>query len=75
MEKRRHVIVGLFILSMLLTPPDIMTQILMAVPLILLYEFCVWFLYFSEGGKRRRQSGGKPDDTAPEEVDGVKPQE
>ena len=75
MEKRRHVIVGLFILSMLLTPPDIMTQILMAVPLILLYEFCVWFLYFSEGGKRRRQSGGKPDGTAPEEMDGVKPQE
>ena len=52
MEKRRHVIVGLFILAMLLTPPDIMTQILMAVPLILLYEFCIWFLYFSEGGRR-----------------------
>ena len=75
MEKRRHVIVGLFILSMLLTPPDVMTQILMAVPLILLYEFCVWFLYFSEGGKRGRRSGGKPDDPVSEEVDGVTPQE
>jgi sec-independent protein translocase protein TatC len=74
MEKRRHVIVGLFVLAMLLTPPDVMTQILMAVPLILLYEFCVWFLYFSEGAGRRRRSGGKPDDPASEEGDGVKPQ-
>lgn len=46
-EKRRHVIVGLLILAMVLTPPDIMTQLLMAAPLILLYEFCIWFLHFS----------------------------
>ncbi len=46
-EKRRHVIVGLLVLSMILTPPDIMTQLLMAAPLIFLYEFCIWFLYFS----------------------------
>lgn len=47
-EKRRHVTVGLFILAMLLTPPDVTTQILMATPLIVLYEFCIWFLYFTE---------------------------
>lgn len=46
-EKRRHVIVGLLVLAMILTPPDVMTQLLMAAPLILLYEFCIWFLYFS----------------------------
>jgi sec-independent protein translocase protein TatC len=46
-EKRRHVIVGLLILAMVLTPPDVMTQLLMAAPLILLYEFCIWFLHFS----------------------------
>jgi len=46
-EKRRHVVVGLLILAMILTPPDIMTQLLMALPLILLYEFCIWFLYFT----------------------------
>ena len=46
-EKRRHVIVGLLILAMVLTPPDILTQLLMAAPLILLYEFCIWFLHFS----------------------------
>ncbi|VGO15529.1 Sec-independent protein translocase protein TatC [Pontiella desulfatans] len=46
-EKRRHVIVALLILAMVLTPPDVMTQLLMAAPLILLYEFCIWFLHFS----------------------------
>jgi sec-independent protein translocase protein TatC len=62
-EKRRHVIVGLFILAMLLTPPDVTTQVLMALPLILLYEFCIWFLYFSEGGRRRTVSGQSVDQT------------
>jgi len=76
MEKRRHVIVGLFILAMLLTPPDVMTQILMAVPLILLYEFCVWFLYFSEGGRRgRNRSGIRPDETASESSEREEPKE
>lgn len=75
MEKRRHVIIGLFFLAMLLTPPDVMTQILMAVPLILLYEFCVWFLYFSEGGKKRRQSRKKSDDSESAEADQTEPKE
>ncbi|MDZ8117174.1 twin-arginine translocase subunit TatC [Pontiella agarivorans] len=44
---RPYVIVGIFVLAMILTPPDVVTQILMAAPLIFLYEFCVWFLYFS----------------------------
>ena len=46
-EKRRHVMVGLLILAMLLTPPDLLTQLLLAAPLILLYEFCIWFLYLT----------------------------
>lgn len=41
---RRHVIVGLFILAMLLTPPDPLTQLQMAIPLIVLYECCIWIL-------------------------------
>lgn len=54
-NKRRHVIVGIFILAMLLTPPDWTTQVQMALPLILLYEFCIWFLHFSERGALRRK--------------------
>jgi sec-independent protein translocase protein TatC len=46
-EIRPYVVVGIFVLAMLLTPPDVMTQLLMALPLIILYEFCIWFLHFS----------------------------
>ena len=35
---RSYVIVGCFILAMLLTPPDIFSQSLLAIPLCLLYE-------------------------------------
>jgi len=38
---RRHVIVGVLVLAMLLTPPDVFTQIVMALPVLLLYELCV----------------------------------
>lgn len=58
-DKRRHVMVGLFIIAMLLTPPDPASQIQMAIPLILLYEFCIWFLYFSEKGRRNPQFENK----------------
>tara|TARA_Y200000002_G_C22652115_1_gene651846 strand:+ start:184 stop:1119 length:936 start_codon:yes stop_codon:yes gene_type:complete len=50
-EKRRHVMVGLLILAMLLTPPDLLTQLLLAAPLILLYEFCIWFLHLTGNRK------------------------
>lgn len=40
-HKRPHVIVGLVVLSALVTPPDVITQVLMAVPLWLLYEISI----------------------------------
>lgn len=40
---RRPVIVGAFILGALLTPPDILTQVMLAVPLILIYEAMILY--------------------------------
>lgn len=37
-EKRPYVIVGAFVIGMLLTPPDVFSQILLAVPICLLFE-------------------------------------
>ncbi len=37
-QKRPYIIVGVFIVGMLLTPPDVVSQILLAVPLWLLFE-------------------------------------
>ncbi len=41
-SKRRYGIVTIFILAAFLTPPDIMTQLMLAGPLIILYEVSVW---------------------------------
>ena len=46
-EKRRHVIIVFLVLAMLLTPPDVLTQLLLAAPLIVLYELCIWILHWS----------------------------
>ncbi len=37
-EKRAYVIVGSFVIGMLITPPDVISQILLAVPVWLLFE-------------------------------------
>ncbi len=42
-QKRRHAIVAIFIVSAILTPPDYVSQILMALPLIGLYELGILF--------------------------------
>lgn len=42
-RKRPYVIVGCFILGMVLTPPDIISQILLAIPMWILYEFGILF--------------------------------
>ena len=37
-EKRAYVVVGAFVIGMLLTPPDIISQTMLAVPMLLLFE-------------------------------------
>ena len=37
-EKRRYFIVGAFVLAAVLTPPDVLSQLSLALPLLLLYE-------------------------------------
>ena len=39
---RRYVIVGAFIVGAILTPPDVVSQFMLAVPLWLLYEAGIW---------------------------------
>jgi sec-independent protein translocase protein TatC len=54
-EYRRHVFIGILVLAMMLTPPDIITQLQMAIPLYLLYECCIAILRLFE---RRKQKEG-----------------
>ncbi len=42
-EKRPYVIVGAFVIGMILTPPDVFSQTLLAIPMWLLFEAGVFF--------------------------------
>ncbi|MCC7347011.1 MAG: twin-arginine translocase subunit TatC [Variibacter sp.] len=41
-SKRRYFIVGAFVIAAVLTPPDVISQLSLAVPLMLLYEGSIW---------------------------------
>ena len=47
-EKRRYAIVLIFIVAAVLTPPDPVTQICMALPMIGLFELSIWIAGFIE---------------------------
>jgi sec-independent protein translocase protein TatC len=41
-EKRRYFIVGAFVIAAVLTPPDVISQLSLALPLMVLYEGSIW---------------------------------
>ena len=45
---RKHIIVSFFILAAFFTPPDPVSQILVVIPLYLLFEISVFITKFSE---------------------------
>ncbi len=45
-EKRPYIIVGAFVVGMMLTPPDIISQTLLAIPMCLLFEVGLFFSRF-----------------------------
>jgi sec-independent protein translocase protein TatC len=57
---RRHVIVVSFILGALLTTPEVITQVAMALPLCILYEICIWIAWYWERKKRRAGENAPP---------------
>ena len=73
--KRRYFIVGAFILAAVLTPPDVISQMSLAVPLLLLYEGSIWSVRVVE--RKRRAADAAADaataaaagDTPPEDKD------
>ena len=58
-KNRPYVIIAAFVLGMLLTPPDIISQVLIAIPMWLLFEIG---LFFAPLFKRRKGGGAEPDD-------------
>ncbi|HXV25231.1 MAG TPA: twin-arginine translocase subunit TatC [Alphaproteobacteria bacterium] len=55
-EKRRYAIVGVFIFAAILTPPDPISQITLAVPIIVLYELSIWMAKLVERERAKREA-------------------
>lgn len=51
---RRHAVVVILIVAAALTPPDVFSQLLMGLPLIGLYELCIWLVKAEEKGRLSR---------------------
>lgn len=52
-QKRRYAILLIFIIAAVLTPPDVITQFMMALPLMALYEFSI--LIAKVAGKKKKE--------------------
>ena len=49
--KRKYVILGIFVLAAILTPPDVVSQIALGVPMVLLYEIGIQVCRFTKSGR------------------------
>nr|WP_194247840.1 twin-arginine translocase subunit TatC [Caulobacter sp. RHG1] len=52
---RRYAIVAVFVLAAVVTPPDPISQITLAVPLCLLYEVSIWCVWLIERRRKREE--------------------
>ncbi|HEX2449425.1 MAG TPA: twin-arginine translocase subunit TatC [Methyloceanibacter sp.] len=57
---RRHAILGVFIVAAVLTPPDPISQISLALPTILLYELSIYAVKLVEKRRTATQAAPKP---------------
>jgi len=57
---RRHAILGVFVVAAVLTPPDPISQISLAIPTILLYELSIFAVRLVEKKRAAAQAAPKP---------------
>jgi sec-independent protein translocase protein TatC len=73
-SKRRYAIVAAFVLAAVLTPPDVLSQMSLAVPLLLLYEGSIWSVRIVEKKQAAAAStpgSGDPDAPGPSDTSGA----
>jgi sec-independent protein translocase protein TatC len=54
--KRRYAIVIAFVVAAVLTPPDVLSQVSLAIPIIILYEISIWCSRLVEKKKAEREA-------------------
>jgi sec-independent protein translocase protein TatC len=62
-EWRGYVVVGIFIIAAVVTPPDVVSQVALAVPMCILYEVGIFFGQFID--KRRKAAALEPSSGEP----------
>ncbi|MBK7162336.1 MAG: twin-arginine translocase subunit TatC [Sphingomonadales bacterium] len=61
---RRYAIVGAFAVAAVLTPPDVVSQLLLAVPLCLLYELALVAIWFTQRRREKSEADVEPETEA-----------
>lgn len=64
-EKRRYAIVGVFVFAAVVTPPDVVSQLSLAIPMVLLYEASIISARMAE--KKRGETSEDEDDAEDED--------
>jgi sec-independent protein translocase protein TatC len=62
--KRRYAIVAMFVFAAIVTPPDVISQVGLAVPLILLYEISIISVKMIERDRAKREAAEKAAEAA-----------
>ena len=79
-KARRYVIVAVFVLAALVTPPDVISQLLLAGPLLLLFEGSLILMRITEKrdararAQREAEADGEPESDTADAEQGSKPQ-
>jgi len=60
-ERRKYSIVIAFVAAALLTPPDLISQIGLGVPIIILYEVSIWLAKMAENKRAKREAEEEAD--------------
>lgn len=55
-SSRRYMVVGAFVIAAVCTPPDVLSQLLLAVPLCILYELTLFAIWFTQRKKSKEES-------------------
>lgn len=61
-EKRKYAIVIAFVAAAALTPPDIISQVILGIPIIVLYEISILGVRIMEGRRRRTEEAAEAAD-------------
>ena len=55
-KQRKYAILLMFVGAAIITPPDVVSQIMMACPLLVLYEISIWLVAASQKKRKEKRA-------------------